>query len=134
MRKVLVLLWLVVLVPSAFAAPFKRPKLVLTLVIDQFRADYLMRFENRFLPARSGQDVGGFRYLMDHGAYFPVGEYSLLQSETGPGHATILSGSYPYLNGIPQNNWYDPTQAKVVYCVEDTEAPLVGTSKNDPAK
>src|SRR5690242_10222160 len=78
------------------AAPFKpatpasiaAPKLVVMLVIDQFRADTLARFESRYLPAQSGKTVGGFRYLMEKGAYYPLGEYDVLQCMTGPGHAT----------------------------------------------
>ncbi|MDR3607302.1 MAG: alkaline phosphatase family protein [Oligoflexia bacterium] len=114
------------LLPAAHAdAPLRpRPKLILTIVIDQFRADYLMRFERRFGP-------DGFRYLMSNGAYYPYGEYGLLQSMTCPGHATILSGAYPYQHGIPINAWFDSETHAPVYCVEDPSSPPVPVA---PAK
>jgi predicted AlkP superfamily pyrophosphatase or phosphodiesterase len=101
------------------------PKLVVVLVIDQFRADNLTRFEKRFLPAKGG----GFRYLTERGAYFPFAQYDELQPTTGPGHATILSGSYPYLGGIPVNDWYDQESKQKVYCVEDRDFETVGDFK-----
>lgn len=75
-----------------YAAPREinpaRPKLVVLLVIDQFRADYLMRFNSRFLPAKGPKGTGGFRTLIENGAYYPLAEYDTLQCMTGPGHAT----------------------------------------------
>ena len=109
------------------AAPIKKPKLIVLLVIDQFRADYLTRFNDRFLPAKNKSGaVGGFNYLMNEGAYFPFAEYDILQSMTGPGHATILTGSYPYQSGIPLNDWYEPSMKRNMYCVEDKNSSLVG--------
>src|SRR5690349_10639748 len=78
----------------------KRPKLLLMIVIDQFRADYLTRFESKFLPSQNKNgEVGGFQYLMSQGAYFPFGQYDIMQSITAPGHATVLTGAYPYQAG-----------------------------------
>lgn len=102
-----------------------RPKLVLLLVIDQFRADYLTRFEKHFIPAHQGPTVGGFRYLMNEGAYFPLAEYDMLQCMTGPGHATLLSGAYPYQMGIPLNYWFDRETNKPMYCVSDKDSPVI---------
>ena len=99
-----------------------RPKLVLVLVIDQFRADYLMRFQSLFKS-------GGFQYLMSKGAYYPYAEYGILQCMTGPGHATILTGSYPYLAGIPANDWYDQQTHSRMYCTEDPAQATVGVEK-----
>jgi predicted AlkP superfamily pyrophosphatase or phosphodiesterase len=103
-----------------------RPKLLLVIVFDQFRADYLSRFEKLFLPANHNGQVGGFKYLMDTGAYYPDGEYDILESMTGPGHATILTGAYPYLNGIVTNNWFDQQTQKQLYCAEDPKYSTVG--------
>ncbi|MGZ3686417.1 MAG: alkaline phosphatase family protein, partial [Bdellovibrionota bacterium] len=109
------------------------PKLVVVLVIDQFRADNLTRFTSRFLPAkdRAGH-LGGFSYLISNGAYFPFAQYDILQPMTGPGHATILSGSYPYLGGIPTNDWYSHENKSKVYCVEDPEFETLGDFKAKP--
>ncbi len=104
-----------------------RPKLVVLLVIDQFRADYLSRFESRFLPSlgKNGE-LGGFRYLIQNGAYFPWAEYQILQSMTCPGHATVLTGALPYQMGIPLNRWFNSTTGQTVYCVEDAKEQIVG--------
>lgn len=116
---------------SAYSKPnesfVKKPKLIVLLVIDQFRSDYLTRFQDRFLPAKNSNGaVGGFNYLISNGAYFPYAQYDILQSMTGPGHATLLTGSYPYQSGIPLNDWYDSKLGKNVYCVDDEKTQLVG--------
>ena len=104
-----------------------RPRLILSLVIDQFRADTLPRFKERLLPARQANgSPGGLRYLMEMGAYFPYARYEILQSMTGPGHATILTGSYPYQNGIAANDWYDDIKRDRTYCTEDPEFTTIG--------
>ena len=109
----------------------KKPKLIVVLIIDQFRADYLTRFKDRFLPARNAQGaLGGFNYLISNGAYYPYAQYDILQSMTGPGHATLLSGSYPYQSGIPLNDWYDSKLGKNIYCVEDDKFAIVGVSNS----
>ena len=77
-----------------------RPKLVLVLVIDQFRYDYLMRFRPHF-----GQ--GGFNRLLDAWAVFTDCQFDYAATMTGPGHATLLTGTYPNLHGIIENTWYD---------------------------
>lgn len=97
----------------------KRPKLVVMIVIDQFRADYLTRFQNQFLPAEKNQKLGGFKFLMDKSAYFPFAQYDVFQNMTCPGHAMISTGSRPYLNGIALNDYYDRQENKIVYCVDD---------------
>ncbi len=103
-------------------APYR---LGVVLVVDQFRADYLMRFKDRL--KKSGPSGGGFRFLMEKGAYFPLADHGLLQNMTGPGHATILSGSYPYRNLISQNNWYDRELGRDQYCVQDDAHKVIGS-------
>lgn len=109
-----------------------RPKLYVVLVIDQFRADYLTRFEKRFLPAQKAEKLGGFQYLMHNGAYFPTAKYDVLQSMTCPGHAMILTGSLPYQNGISLNDYYDKEQKKNIYCAHDDNSPLIGSKTDAP--
>lgn len=128
---------------QAYAAPqsnpsekSKAPKLILMLVIDQFRADYLLRFESRFLPARGASGVkrkwGGYRTLMNGGAYYPYAQYDILQSMTCPGHATVLTGAYPYQAGIPSNEWFNTATQKYTYCAEDPASSIVGAKVDDP--
>ncbi len=120
------LLFLLMFIPSlSFAA---NPKLVLVIVIDQFRADNLTRFQKDFLPIEKNGRLGGFRYLIANGAYYPFAQYDILQPMTGPGHATILSGSYPYLNGITTNTWYNREKKKVEYCVGDDASKTIQAS------
>jgi predicted AlkP superfamily pyrophosphatase or phosphodiesterase len=119
MRAILLGLALFTAIPTK--AEIKRPKLILVVVFDQFRADYLTRFEKKFGP-------GGFRYLMENGAYYPNGEYDIAQSMTCPGHATILTGAYPYLNGIVSNTWFDREKKLFAYCAEDESYSIVGAA------
>lgn len=100
----------------------KKPKLVVVVVIDQFRSDFLTRFAGRMRANPSG----GLSYLMKNGAYFPFAKYDSLQSITCPGHASILTGAYPYQTGIPVNEWYDSEKKTDVYCAEDVTSPIVG--------
>jgi predicted AlkP superfamily pyrophosphatase or phosphodiesterase len=103
-------------------ACFAKPKLVLVLVYDQMRGDQLLRHKDLFLkPTLKDKQVGGFRYLTENGAYFPWAEYETLQNMTCPGHAMILTGSYPYINGIPLNDFWDVQKNKLVYCAQDDE-------------
>lgn len=117
--------------PLSLARYLQKPKLVVVIAIDQFRSDYLTRFEKRFLPAKSKSgELGGFKFLMMNGSYFPHAEYDILPCMTGPGHATILSGSYPYTSGIILNDWFDTKAGRNVYCVEDETQPIVGPAKD----
>jgi predicted AlkP superfamily pyrophosphatase or phosphodiesterase len=96
----------------------KRPKLVLVLIIDQFRYDYLMRFRPYF-------GNGGFNRLLDGGAVFTDCRYDYTTTITGPGHASLLTGAYPNVHGIIENNWYDRDLRREVYCVEDLNTHIV---------
>lgn len=100
----------------------KKPKLVVTIVIDQCRSDFLTRFSERLQKQKNG----GLTRLMKTGAYFPVAKYDILQSMTCPGHATIVTGAYPYQMGIPLNTWWDAAKKSTVYCAQDENSPIVG--------
>ncbi|MGA9059653.1 MAG: alkaline phosphatase family protein [Terriglobia bacterium] len=95
----------------------RRPKLVLILVIDQFRYDYLVRFRQRFV-------AGGFNLLLN-GANFADCRYDYATTSAGPGHATLLTGAYANVHGIIGNEWYEPTLRRTVNCVEDPTTKLV---------
>lgn len=111
--------------PSSWAVGAKPYRLGVVLVVDQFRADYLMRFKDQFL--KSGGGSMGFRFLMEQSAYFPLADHGLLQNMTGPGHAGILSGAYPYRHGISTNTWFDRETRKFQYCVADENTRLIGS-------
>lgn len=101
----------------AFSTYKKKPKLVVVLVIDQFRSDFLSRLQKDFLPTNEL----GFNHLMQTGAYFAQSQYGILQSMTCPGHAMILTGSYPAQTSISINEWYSIENRKRVYCADDSE-------------
>ncbi len=103
-----------------------RPKLVLVLVIDQFRYDYLMRFRPYFVQ-------GGFNRLLEGGAVFTDCRFDYATTMTGPGHATLLTGAYPDAHGIIENNWYDRDRQREVYCVEDLSTRLVASREKASA-
>jgi predicted AlkP superfamily pyrophosphatase or phosphodiesterase len=105
-----------------------KPKLVLLLVVDQFRGDYLERFGDLF-----GKD--GFRRLME-GAYFTNANYDYVPTYTAPGHAAISTGSVPAQNGIVGNTWFDRETGKTRVMVSDLQAHLLtnkGASKDTGA-
>jgi hypothetical protein len=95
------------------------PKLIVVIVIDQFRGDYLERYRDQFSDA-------GFRLLLDHGAYFPNCNYDYANTRTAPGHSTLFTGAYSNGHGIAANEWWDPKKKKMVTSVEDDDTKFVG--------
>jgi arylsulfatase A-like enzyme len=95
------------------------PKLIVVIVIDQFRGDYLERYHDQFGDA-------GFRLLLDHGAYFPNCNYNYANTRTAPGHSTLFTGAYSNGHGIAANEWWDPKKKKMVTSVEDDDTKFVG--------
>ena len=127
-RSLSVALLLLVSIPTAFASAYNaRPKLVVIIVIDQFRGDYLERYRDQF-------GDGGFRMFLDRGAYFTECNYDYANTRTAPGHATLFTGSYANGHGIVANEWWDPGKKKRVTSVEDDNTKLVGAGagKNAP--
>jgi arylsulfatase A-like enzyme len=110
----------------AFGSAYNaRPRLVVIIVIDQFRGDYLERYREQF-------GEGGFRLFLEHGAYFPDCDYEYANTRTAPGHSTLFTGTYTSGHGIISNEWWDPEKKKQVTSVEDDATKLVGTSDGGP--
>ena len=108
--------------PADEVAP---PRLVVVLVIDQLRADYLVRFRDRFGP-------DGFNRLLREGANFISCFYPYARTVTAAGHATLATGTTPDRHGITGNEWYDAQRGRVAQAVEDESFPVVGTTSNLP--
>jgi hypothetical protein len=109
-----------------FASAYNgHPKLVVVIVIDQFRGDYLERYRDQFGDS-------GFRVLLDRGAYFPNCNYNYANPRTAPGHATLFTGAYSNGHGIADNEWWDSKKKKLVTSVEDDATKLVGIDGNQP--
>lgn len=101
------------------AATPQKPRLVVGIVIDQFRADYLTRFEDQF-------GEGGFKRLMNEGANFVNANYIHTPTVTACGHATFMTGTTPAYNGIVGNEWIDRETGKRVTSVSDEKVKLLG--------
>ncbi len=106
-------------VPTSASAYNGRPKLVVVITIDQFRGDYLERYRDQFGDS-------GFRFLLDHGAYFPNCNYNYANTRTAPGHATLFTGAYSNGHGIVSNEWWDQKKKRMITSVEDDATELVG--------
>lgn len=104
----------------AAAAVDSPPRLVVVVAIDQFRGDYIRRFEPLF-------GNGGFRRIQREGFDYANCLYPTANTETGPGHASLLSGAYGHRSGIVQNEWFDAAEGKTVYCVEDRSVSIVSS-------
>jgi predicted AlkP superfamily pyrophosphatase or phosphodiesterase len=100
-----------------------RPHLVIGIVIDQMKYDYLFRFHHQF-----GQ--GGFKRLMREGMVFHNARFNYVPTFTGPGHASIYTGTTPSVHGIIANEWYDRQLEKEIYCVSDTTVSILGNRKS----
>jgi predicted AlkP superfamily pyrophosphatase or phosphodiesterase len=118
--KLLALLTTLLIAVTAFGSAYQgSPRLVVILVIDQFRGDYLDRYHDEFGPV-------GFRNFTDRGAYFPACYYNYANTRTAPGHATLATGAYSVGHGIFSNDWYDPARKAVVSSVDDDKTKLIG--------
>jgi len=98
-----------------------RPKLVVGIVVDQMRWDYLERFQQRFTDS-------GFRRMLREGFSADNTMIPYTPTYTAAGHASIYTGSVPALNGIVGNNWFSRETGQDVYCVEDEFVTTVGSS------
>src|SRR5262249_25967272 len=102
------------------------PKLVVGIVVDQMRYDYLFRYWDKYSDS-------GFKKLVNEGLLCKNIHYNYIPTYTGPGHASIYTGSTPSVHGIVSNDWYDRTSGKNIYCVDDSTVTGVGgKSKMSP--
>ena len=101
----------------------QRPALVVGIVVDQMRYDYLNKYSNRY-------SEGGFKRLMREGLNCQDNHYNYAPTVTAAGHASVYTGSVPAIHGIVGNEWTDPKTGKKVYCTEDSTVKTVGTTGN----
>ncbi len=97
-----------------------RPRLVVGIVVDQMRYDYLYKYWDDY-------GDNGFKRLMLQGQVVQDGHYHYAPTYTGPGHASIYTGSSPALHGIIANEWYSRQAKRFIYCTEDQQVNSVGT-------
>ncbi len=104
-----------------FGQQAKSPKLVVGIVVDQMCYEYLYRYQTKFSD-------GGFKLLMNEGTNCRTTNYNYIPTFTGPGHASIYTGTTPNNHGIVANDWHDRTTGKSKNCVEDTTVETVGST------
>lgn len=97
------------------------PKLVVGIVIDQMRYDYLTRFYNKY-------GDGGFKRMINEGFNCKNNHLNFIPTKTGPGHASIFTGTTPKYHGIIGNDWFDKGLKRNVYCTGDSTMQPLGTS------
>jgi len=117
MKRLFILLLAIVFTANAQQAD--RPKLVVGIVVDQMRYDYLYRYWDLF-------GEGGFKELVNNGYSCTSTHYTYLPTYTGPGHASIYTGTAPWMHGIAGNHWFERETGKSVYCAEDKTVTAVG--------
>ncbi len=116
MRKIILLLIIIPLFSFA-----QKPKLVVGIVVDQMRYDYLIRYWDRFGDK-------GFKKLAKEGFNCKNANYNYMPTYTGPGHASIFTGTTPENHGIISNDWYDKKTHSMIYCVDDVAMKTIGSN------
>src|SRR3954464_8756063 len=124
-RYVVVFYFLSILVLTSLSsnssAQASKPKLVVGLVIDQMRWDYLYRYNELY-------SKGGFKRLINEGFTAENTLIPYVPTYTAVGHTCIYTGSIPAISGIVGNNWYDRNANKFVYCTDDSTVTTVGNT------
>ncbi|HNU14915.1 MAG TPA: alkaline phosphatase family protein, partial [Chitinophagaceae bacterium] len=108
-----IILFLTVYINIQAQQELKRPKIVVGLVMDQMRWDYLYRYYDRY------SETGGFKRMLNQGFTCENTYIPYTPTVTACGHSTIYTGSVPALSGITGNFWWDNDQMRGVYCTED---------------
>jgi predicted AlkP superfamily pyrophosphatase or phosphodiesterase len=115
------------LIISSFLTAQESPKLVVGIVVDQMKMEYLYRFSNDF-------STNGFKRLMDKGYTFHNMHFNYMPTYTGPGHTSIYTGTTPSIHGIVGNDWFNRSTGKEVYCTDDASVYTLGDGKPEEGK
>ena len=115
--------WVLLAFISFNSVVAQQPKLVVGIVVDQMRYDYLFRFSEKY-------GKGGFKRLLNDGFLCKNAQYNYVPTYTGPGHASIYTGTTPAIHGIAANEWFDKKTKKEIYCTQDKSAAPVGSSSD----
>lgn len=106
---------------QSLTIPNARPQLIIGIVIDQMRYDYIYRYWDKF-------GKKGFRRLIEEGFSFENCNFNYVPTYTGPGHACIYTGTTPSINGIIANYWFVRSTNSDLYCAGDAQATTVGST------
>ena len=122
MKKCIAAAFLFIIATCGYSqSPLQRPRLVVGIVVDQMRWDFLYRYHSRYTSN------GGFKRLMNKGFNCNNTQIPFTPTYTACGHAAIYTGSVPAINGITGNNWYDNEKQQFVYCTSDSAVSPVGS-------
>ncbi|PQJ20706.1 alkaline phosphatase PafA [Tenacibaculum sp. SG-28] len=99
----------------------KKPKLVVGIIVDQMRYDYLTRFDKKY-------GNNGFKRIINGGFSLENAHFNYIPTYTAVGHASVYTGTTPVNHGIIGNNWFDKYLEKSIYCVDDTNYSTVGNT------
>lgn len=121
MRRLLTGATIAAAISVCLSAADAAPKLLVVIVVDQMRADYVERFRDDW--------SSGLRRLVDEGAWFTRAAYPYLTTFTCAGHATIGTGAFPHVHGIFSNTWFDRQRSAVIPCTDDQQARVVPYGK-----
>ena len=108
-------------IPNNLDKTTSKPKLVVGVVVDQMRFDYLNRFKNKY-------SANGFLRLINQGYSCNNHHFNFIPTYTAPGHASVFTGTTPSVHGIIGNSWYDKASNSTVYCTTDKAYTPVGAA------
>lgn len=119
-------LFLLIIIPVQASAqnayiPPERPKLVIGIVIEQFRYDYIDKYRDMF-------GEGGLLKLINEGTFCRNASYDFFLTQSAPAHATLATGTSPRHHGIVADNWYVPLREEIIYCTSDRNVDPIGGS------
>ncbi len=120
-RKLFLFLSFLLVISFSLNAQSPKPKLVVGLVVDQMRWDYLYRYSDLY-------GTGGFKRLLNQGFSNENTMIPYTPTYTAVGHTCVYTGSVPAITGIVGNYWFDKTLNRSVYCTEDSAATTVGST------
>ena len=101
-----------------------KPKLVVGIVVDQMRYDYIPRFWSHYSD-------GGFKRLIKQGFNFKNAQFNYIPTFTAPGHASVFTGTTPSVHGIIGNNFFDRKSKEMVYCVGNSRYKTIGSNSKE---
>lgn len=121
MKKIgIVVFYMALTLGTSFAqSAQEKPKLIVGIIVDQMRQEYLYRYADRY-------SEGGFKRMIKEGFMMKNGHYNYIPTYTGPGHASVYTGTTPATHGIIGNTWYVRSLNKSIYCAEDSTVTNVG--------
>jgi predicted AlkP superfamily pyrophosphatase or phosphodiesterase len=129
MKRFLTFTFTLVLILTAYSysKELDKPKLVIGIVVDQMRFIDLYRYYDLY-------SENGIKKLINEGSNFTNAHYNYIPTNTGPGHASIYTGTTPYYHGIINNDFYDRALKKTIYCVADPDVQSIGSDDNEGKK